>query len=122
MMAAPSSQAFSSRLSSSKEAQIRTVGDDLLWARFDKADFVQAQCPEPHCVFGVVFAPFVGIILQGLQQRIVSVSEPAIGDCPCDTLGFAVAEIRRFQDGSYCAFGCNRIVADKFTVTGQHAA
>jgi len=83
---------------------------------------VQAQCPEPHCIFGVVFAPFVGIIFEGLQQRIVSICEPAIGDRLGDTLGFTVAKIRCLQDGADRALGGNRVLANEFPIADQHAA
>src|SRR6516162_4864831 len=42
-----------------EEAPIGTLGNDLLRARFDHADFVQAQRVKADRVLGIVFAPFV---------------------------------------------------------------
>src|SRR5215472_2731314 len=41
---------------------VGTVRNDLLWARFDQAHFVQAQSVPPDRVFGVVFPPFVRVV------------------------------------------------------------
>src|SRR6516162_325739 len=50
-----------------EEAPISALGDDLLRARFDEPRFAHTQSIKPHCILGVVFAPFViGKLAQGL--------------------------------------------------------
>src|SRR5215471_13198811 len=105
-----------------QKAPIGAVGDNLLRARLDEAHFLQPQCVEPDSIFGIVFAPFVGIFFQGLQQKVIPVSETAIGDVLRDTLGFAVAEIRCLQDGADRALGGNRVLVNEFPIADQHAA
>ena len=66
-----------------QEPPVGAVGDDLLRARLDHADLVQAQGIEADRVLGVVLPPYVvGDLVQGLQRIVVALGEAAIDDQP----------------------------------------
>src|SRR6516165_1662347 len=106
-----------------QKAPVRAVGDDLLRARLDHADFVQTERIEPYRVLGIVFAPFVvGQLAEPLQSVVVPIGKTAIGEPSCDLGGVGGAPIRGLEDGAQHPLAGNRILSDVVAVADQHAA
>src|SRR6267143_2872210 len=91
-----------------QKAPIRAVGDYLLRARLDEADFVKPQGIIADRVLGIVFAPFVvRNLVQRLQGIIITRCESAI-DEPLRGAGrVGGAEIVGLEKRAQHAFGRN---------------
>src|SRR6516164_3815217 len=77
-----------------QKAPIRALGNDLLRARLDDPDLMQAQRVEPQCVLVIVFEPFVvGHLVQCLQRVIIPRGEAAIDESSCSPRRLGHAEI-----------------------------
>src|SRR5215469_569238 len=99
-----------------QKAPIGALVNDLLRARFDHADFMQAQCVESEGVFVIVFAPFVvRQFTERLQRIIVSAGETAIDELPRGARRIAGADIGRLQDRPHRSPRRDRFFLDKTT-------
>src|SRR5689334_13198166 len=97
-----------------QEAPIGTLGDQLPWARFDQARFIEAEGVEAYGVFWIVAPPFV--IRQcgyRLERVIIICREAAIDDLPRRSLRFDSAEIGCLEDSAQNSLRRDRILADK---------
>src|SRR5437016_454428 len=79
-----------------EEAPIGAVGDDLLRARLDEAQFAQTQGIESNRDLGLVFAAFVvRQTAESLQRVIVSFCKAAIDETSRSTRRLGRAQIGR---------------------------
>src|SRR5215471_16707358 len=102
---------------------IRSVGDDLLRARFDEPHFVQAKRVISEGILGAIFVPFtIGELAQRLQRIVIASGKAAIDEPPRDACGFSGAELVGFEDGPQYAFGRDRIPPHVLAVASQHTA
>jgi hypothetical protein len=70
------------------------LGDDLLWRRFDHAEFIEAQRLITQRLLRIVFATsIVRNIAERLQSMVVPRGEAAIDEPTRGALGLAGAEI-----------------------------
>src|SRR6267378_5748833 len=77
------------------EAPVGGVRDDLLRARLDHPDLVEAQGVEADRVFGIeIPPPAVRNLLHRLQRIVVAV--PLVGHQPRRPIGLGRAEVGRF--------------------------
>src|SRR5205823_3687109 len=64
-----------------EEAPVGAVGDDLLRARLDEAQFMQTERVKPQRILRVVFPPFiVGELAQRLESIVIPTGKAAIDE------------------------------------------
>src|SRR5436190_7898475 len=103
------------------EPPVGAVRDDLLGARLDHPDLVQAQGVEADRVLGVEIAPpAVRDLLHRLQRVLVAV--PLVGNQPRRSVGLGRAEVGRLEDGAEGALARRRVLTDELPVPGGNAA
>src|SRR5438874_12255691 len=103
------------------EPPVGAVRDDLLGARLDHPDLVEAQGVEADRVFGVEVPPAAIRDLPHRLQRVL-ITVPLVGHQPRRSIGFGRAEVGRFEDGAERALARHRMLAGELPVPGDDAA
>src|SRR6266487_597671 len=106
-----------------EKAPVSALSDELLGARLEHPDLVQAQGIEAQGVLRAVRAPLaIGDVLHDLEGIVVALGIVLVHDERGRPLRLEGADVGRFQDGAEGAFDSHRMRADKLPVPGQHAA
>src|SRR5262245_48899660 len=117
-----SSSTFQLSLELVEETPIRSVGEDLVGGRLDKAGLAQPQRIESNRVVGVALPPLgVRNFLECLERVAIVPGKSCIDELPRHQLRLVSAKLGGFDEGAQNALRRNRMLTDIVAVSGHQA-